>query len=306
MTLHIRDFRPADAEAAADAYQAGRGHLFMTPQGVLWTATNAEAGQHFRLLLAELDGRVAGSARVTVHTDSSVPGQGSANVSVLPAARGRGAGRALLAAAEQHLTAHGVTTVHSWVDDTPEALAFAGARGYRKGRQAHFARLDLTGELRPVPALPPGVELRTVASFAADPSPIYRLDVAGTEDEPGEVDAAGQEYESWLEEVWRHPEQDHELATVALVDGVPAAFSAVRTDGATRYWSAFTTTAAAFRGRGLAKLAKTDSLHRARAAGLTQAYTNNDDSNAPMLAVNAWLGYEICASEWQFTREPTG
>jgi GNAT superfamily N-acetyltransferase len=303
MTLQIRGFCPTDAEAAAAAYRAGRDHLFMTPEGVAFRVASGEAGGHFRLLLAELDGRVVGSARATVHLDASVPGQGSANVSVLPEARGRGAGAALLAAAEEYLAERQVTTVRGWADDTPADLAFAEARGYRRGRQAHFARLDLTAGLRPVPVLPPGVELRPVSAFAADPYPIYRLDLAGTEDEPGGVDSAGQAYESWLAEVWHDPEQQHELATVALVDGEPAAFSAVRTDGGTRYWSAFTTTAAAHRGRGLAKLAKTDSLHRARAAGLTDAFTNNDDANAPMLAINAWLGYETCASEWEFARE---
>ncbi|AUG80110.1 acetyltransferase [Kitasatospora sp. MMS16-BH015] len=303
MTLTVRDFRAADAEAAAETYEAGRRHLIKTPQGMLWLATRADPAQHRRVLLAELDGRVVGSARVTVHADSSVAGQGSAQVSVLPEARRSGAGRALLAEAERHLAAHGVTTVYSWVDDTEADQAFATAHGYRRGRPARFARLDLTAALRPVPAVAPGVELRTAASFAADPSPLYRLDVAGTEDEPGEIDAAGQAYEAWLEEIWHHPEQDHELTTVALVDGVPAAFSAVTTDGAGRYWSSFTTTGAAFRGRGLAKLAKTDSLHRARAAGCTEAYTSNDEGNAPMLAVNAWLGYQVCAREWKYSRE---
>ena len=47
-------------------------------------------------------------------------------------------------------------------------------------------------------------------------------------------------------------------------------------------------------------------LHRARAAGLTEAFTHNDGSNAPMLAVNDWLGYERCAAEWKYTRELTG
>jgi hypothetical protein len=58
-----------------------------------------------------------------------------------------------------------------------------------------------------------------------------------------------------------------------------------------------TGTARAFRGRGLAKLAKNHSLHRARAAGFTDAFTGNDAANGPMLAINEWFGYEICATE---------
>jgi len=58
-----------------------------------------------------------------------------------------------------------------------------------------------------------------------------------------------------------------------------------------------------FRGRGLAKLAKNDSLHRARAAGFTDAFTGNDAGNEPMLAINRWFGYEICATEVAHVRD---
>lgn len=64
-----------------------------------------------------------------------------------------------------------------------------------------------------------------------------------------------------------------------------------------------TGTAAAFRGRGLAKLAKNDSLHRARAAGCTEAFTGNDAGNEPMIAINKWFGYEICGTEVRYVRE---
>jgi len=89
------------------------------------------------------------------------------------------------------------------------------------------------------------------------------------------------------------------------VDGRPAAFSAAHTDGTGRYATAMTGTARAFRGRGLAKLAKNDSLHRARAAGCTEALTGNDAGNEPMLAINKWFGYEISATEVRHVRELT-
>ncbi len=302
MTPTIRDFDPADAEAAAAAYQAGRPHLLVTAQVVRWQVSRTPPERRYRLLVAESAGRVVGTARCAVHADSSMPGQGGANVSVLPDARGRGVGGALLSAAEEYLAAHGVTRIHSWADDEPAARAFATARGYQQGRIAHFARLDLTAGLPPLPALPPGVELRTAADYLDDPYAIYRLDIDGTQDEPGDLDAANQEYASWLAEVWGRPDLDRELTTVVVADGAPVAFSAVQTDGRARYWSAFTTTLSAYRGRGLARLAKTDSLHRALAAGLTEAYTSNDGTNAPMLAINDALGYRRCASEWKFIK----
>ncbi|MEV4557422.1 GNAT family N-acetyltransferase [Kitasatospora sp. NPDC049285] len=294
----IRPFRPSDAEGAADAYRAGRPHLVTTPGTTAW-----QAGlPHFHVLVAEVDGRVAGTARFGPVIESTTPGQAFLNVTVLPELRGAGLGTALLTAAERELAAQGCTDAHGWADGTPEALGFAAARGYRRGRRAQFSALDLTLPLRPVPPVPPGVELRTAADYLDDPYPVYLVDIDGTRAEPGDLDLDDQSYDSWLTEIWQRPDLDYALTTVALVDGEPAAFSAAQTDGRGAYWSSFTATRSAHRGRGLAKLAKTDSLHRARARGLTAAYTQNDGTNAPMLAINDWLGYRQCAEEWKHTR----
>ncbi|WP_431680925.1 GNAT family N-acetyltransferase [Kitasatospora sp. KL5] len=299
MTPTIRAFRPADAEAACAALRAGRPYLVTTPETVAWQVA---AQPHLRLLLAEADGEILATSRFGAYPDSEEPGHGFATVHVVPQHRGRGAGTALLHATEQALAAEGVRHAHCWVDDEPAAHAFAAARGYTRGRVAYFARRDLTAPLPPLPDAPAGTELRTAADFADDPYPLYLVDVEGTRDEPGDVDLADQGYESWLAEIWHRPDLDRELTTVVLADGRPVGFSAAQTDGEGRYWSSFTTTARAHRGRGLAKLAKADSLHRARAAGITEAFTHNDGSNAPMLAVNDWLGYERCAAEWKYSR----
>lgn len=295
----IRPFAPADATDAAAAYRAGRPHLVTTPEVVTWQS----ALPHYHLLVAERDGRVVGTARFGPVPESTTSHQGFLNISVLPEHRGAGAGTALLAAAERDLAALGVRDAHSWVDDTPEALGFATARGYRRsGRAGRFSGLDLTAPLPPLPPTPPGVELRTAADYLDDPYPIYLVDIDGTRAEPGDLVLDDQPYESWLAEIWQRPDQDHTLTSVVLADGEPVAFSAAQTDGHRTYWSAFTATRSTHRGRGLAKLAKVHALHRAKARGLTAAYTQNDADNTPMLAINAWLGYRECAAEWKHTR----
>ncbi|GAA2790911.1 GNAT family N-acetyltransferase [Kitasatospora paracochleata] len=299
MTVTIREFRAADAEGAAAARVAGHPHLVTTPEVTAW-----QAGlPGFDVLVAERDRLIVGTARFGMVTDSATPGQAFLSVSVLPAERRRGAGAALLRAAERELAGRGATHVGGWVDDEPSALALAAAHGYRAGRRAHFASRDLTADLPPVPPVPAGVELRTAADFLDDPYPVYLVDIDAARSEPGDLEMNDQGYEEWLAEIWQRPDLDHVLTTVVVSGGEPVAFSAVQTDGAARYWSSFTATRAAHRGRGLAKLAKTDSLHRARAAGLTTAYTNNDATNAPMLAINTWLGYRRCASEVKHSRE---
>ncbi|MEU9060676.1 GNAT family N-acetyltransferase [Streptomyces sp. NPDC048430] len=303
MTVMVRDFRPSDAEAWVQVRRAALPCMVTTPEQVLSDLAEAHPGRHYRLLVAEEDGEVIGTAQVGISHESPEPGQGFCNPYVHPDRTGRGAGSLLARAGEEHLKDVGAAAVYTWVLDEPDNRAFAGKRGYAARRPAHFLRLGLAeGALPPLPELPAGAELLTAADFEDDPRPMFEADAETTADEPSDVKVEFSDYEDWLATTWRRPGLDHALTTVVTVDGQIAAFSAAMTDGLTRYSSAMTGTLRAFRGRGLAKLAKSDSLHRARAAGYTDAYTGNDAGNGPMLAVNRWFGYEICATEVRHVR----
>ncbi|MGW0842976.1 GNAT family N-acetyltransferase [Streptomyces sp. NPDC002787] len=307
MTLIVRDLRAADtadAEAFVEVRRLALPFMVSTAESLLHDATHATADAHYQQLVAEADGEVIGTVQMGIADDSPVPGQGYLNVYVHPEHLRRGAGALLVRTAEQRLTAVGAKRLLSWVLDTPANRAFAERRGYTPSRSAHFLRLDLAhGALPPLQPPPEGVELRTAADFAEDPRPLFDLDAEASADEPGDLDAEFDDYRLWLAETFRHPLLDHGLSTVVVVDGTPVAFTAVRTDGRDRYFTGMTGTARAFRGRGLAKLAKNDSLHRARAAGYREAFTGNDSGNGPMLAVNKWFGYEVCATEVRYVRE---
>ena len=69
------------------------------------------------------------------------------------------------------------------------------------------------------PVLPDGVELRPLAAFEDDPSPIYRVDSIAFLDEPGEATHDALTYESWLDHYWRHPTLDRDASMVVLVGG---------------------------------------------------------------------------------------
>ncbi|MFJ6835009.1 GNAT family N-acetyltransferase [Streptomyces sp. NPDC091209] len=307
MTVIVRELRlgdPADAAAFARIRHQALPFMLFTPESIAYDLEWAHPDAHYRPLLAEEDGEPIGTAQAGLVYDSPEPGQADVNIYVHPERTGRGAGSLLARTAEERLAALGATRLHAWVKDTPEDRAFAEKRGYRAARSAHFLRLDLAnGTLPPLQPPPPGVELRTGADFADDPRPLFTLDAKTLLDEPSDVDREFTDYEAWLTETWRHPLLSHELTSVALVDGRPAAFSAARTDGGARYATVMTGTDRAFRGRGLAKLAKNHSLHRARAAGFTEAFTGNDAGNGPMLAINTWFGYEICATEVKYVRD---
>ncbi|MEV1289586.1 GNAT family N-acetyltransferase [Micromonospora sp. NPDC049679] len=306
MTLIVREFQPGDAGAAADILRAAMPYFVMTPETVAWQVASGPAAQHYRLLIAEADGELLGISRTGIMFDTSVPGQAFANISVHPARRGRGAGTALLAAAEEYVTGLGASAIYAWTADDEQSLAFAARHGYRRGRSAHFQRLDLVQGLPPVPPLPEGVELRTAADFIGDPAPIYAADAESALDEPSDVAVDAITYEDWLTYFWHRPDLDRDLTSVAVVDGVVASVTLAQTDGGSRYWTGMTGTRRAYRGRGLAKLVKTHSLHRARAVGYTEAFTNNDAGNVAMLAVNRWLGYRPSATEWRYIRELPG
>ena len=307
MTVIARDLNPdvrADLDGFVQVRRLALPYMLFTPESVAFDIAHAHPEARLRRLVAEEDGEIIGTAQVGIAYESPEPGQGFVNVYVHPGRTRRGAGALLVRAAEEHLAAEGAVRLYAWVLDAPDNRAFAERFGYTASRSAHFLRLDLAhGTLPPLQDLPTGVEIRPGSDFADDPRPLFELDAEATLDEPSDIDTEFTDYEAWLDETWRNPLFSPELTSVALVDGRPAAFSAARTDCGTRYGTVMTGTARAHRGRGLAKLAKNDSLHRARAAGFTEAFTGNDAGNGPMLAINKWFGYETCATEVRYVRE---
>ena len=103
-------------------------------------------------------------------------------------------------------------------------------------------------------------------------------------------------YESWRRLIWDWPDCDHDLSVAATSDGTVIGTSFLYSDRETgRAMNAGTGVIRAFRGRGLGLLMKQHSLTLAAAAGITKVITQNDETNAPMLAINAKLGYEPLA-----------
>ncbi|MDG4835387.1 GNAT family N-acetyltransferase [Micromonospora sp. WMMD967] len=250
-------------------------------------------GRDWIPFVAEVDARIVGW--VTAQRNSSTSTEGFGDISLLhvhPEHRRRGIGTALLTAATGHLAPLGVRRLRTFAQ--PEALPFARRHGYEPSRELRFSALDLN----PAPALPDppaGVRLLPIAEL--DPHRLYAADVAAALDEPGDVPVDSVSFEYWLYDTWDNLGLDKQASTAVEVDGEVAAFSLVKRDG-DRMWSDFTGSLPAYRGRGLARLAKTVALHRAAANGVRVAYTSNDGENAPMLAINTRLGYRPVAAEW--------
>ncbi|NLU69040.1 GNAT family N-acetyltransferase [Streptomyces sp. HNM0574] len=306
--IRVRPFRPGDAEGVAAVRRAAVPQLVCTARTVAWQAAHAPPARRARWLVAECArGRITGYAEAALAPEGRETGQGLLNVAVHPEAAGLGTGGALAAAGERHLREAGARDVHTRVSDDGYSPAFAERRGYRPGHPTRFLALDLTrAALPPVPpasALAGGIVLGTAAGLGRDLRPLYEADVECAADEPGAPTAGFPPYAEWLGPHRDRPDLDHGLSTVALAGREVVAYTLARTDGRERYWSAMTGCRRAYRGLGLARLVKLDSLHRARAAGYARAVTCNDGTNAPMLAVNRALGYAPAGAQWRYVKE---
>ncbi|MFG1653734.1 GNAT family N-acetyltransferase [Micromonospora sp. NPDC049275] len=291
--MRIRVARPDDAPGVVALRAIVYPYLVRGVESTRKMIAEPIPGRGWAAFVAEVDAQVVGW--VTAQRNASTSTANFGDITLLhvhPEYRQRGIGSALLSTATDHLAPMGIHRLRGFAQ--PEALPFARRRGYEPSRELRFSALDLD----PAPALPdppPGVRLRPLADL--DPHLLYEADVASAVDEPGDVPVDAMSYESWLYDVWENLGLDKTASTAAEVDGEVAAYSVVKRDG-DRMWSDYTCSVPAYRGRGLARLAKTAALHRAAANGVRVAYTSNDEANAPMLAINARLGYRPVAAEW--------
>ena len=209
------------------------------------------------------------------------------NVSVRASHRRRGLGRELYERVLAHVDALESTSLHVSFPENDAGVAFATARGFHEERAEAESALDpRTVTERPAP----GLDLRAVAEV--DPRLVYEVDTAATRDMPSTEPIDVIPYDEWVGHVLEYPFFTAEGSFVAMVDGVAAAVSLLIADEASgRGANMFTGTQRAYRGRGLGLAVKLASIDWARSHGITQIATRNDETNAPMLAINRRLGY---------------
>ncbi|TCC32297.1 GNAT family N-acetyltransferase [Kribbella sindirgiensis] len=288
----IRQATADDAEAVAAVRALVAPYKIMSPAATRHMLTVQSPGERFLPLVAERDGEVVAWASAGLNVWTSEPGQAHLSIYVHPEHRKQGIGSELADRLHQHLTEVGAIRVRTFVQ--PDGLEFARNLGYDGTRQMHFSGIDLTSSLPEPPETPEGIEL--VALDTVDPHTAYTADAIASLDEPSDSPLDAVDYDQWLEEIWNGPAMDKALSVAAMAGDEVVAFTVVETD-TDRMWSGMTGTIPGYRGKGLAKLVKSVALRRAAAAGITAAYTSNDDENGPMLAVNNWLGYRRVQTE---------
>lgn len=216
-------------------------------------------------------------------------------------ARGRGIGSALVEANERFARQHGGVELINLVRDNDHAsLGFARNRGFAVERHIFESTLDLTafdaspfhGAVEATKAS--GIGFMTMAAALDDASKrkLWDLHDISAMDVPGIA---------WLE---RPPYEDFhhmmfESSTVVpehifvATDGphyVGMTVLEQRTGGV--FYTGYTGVDRNYRGRGIALALKVLAAEVAQQAGAPYMRTNNESTNAPMLAVNRKLGYQ--------------
>lgn len=272
----IRELETADLPA-----------LTLLVRGLLPTQVVSERGldhmrKSTRWWVADGNGGIVGAGRAGRF--------GRCWVGVASEARGQGIGSALAAHVENAVRANGHVEAVAWTDDE-DGARFAEHNGFRETRRKPVSVLRLDEAHLPPLDLPPGVRLLPLVDLADRLRELHELAMAAHRDDPADPLDAEQSFEDWLRDDLGVPDLEYQGSVVAVVDDRLAALAFVASDGVARAENEFTGTHPEFRGRGLATLAKLSTLHWARAQGIREIWTGNDAENAPMLAINAKLGY---------------
>jgi mycothiol synthase len=156
--------REAESDADLEDWIRVRRAVLPNESGGTVASLRAQAGPERRLLLAEFDGELAGSG---LADRSDVSDRFFVTARVLPGARRRGVGTALLRSLAAHAERFDVQQVSTHLEE-PEARGFAERFGFREiDRQVEQVKT-----LGDEPAPPPldGLEVMTIAERAATPT----------------------------------------------------------------------------------------------------------------------------------------
>ena len=278
--------RPAETDADLDAYVAVANAA--VPEDIPWDVRQQrerrERDPRRLYLLAEVDGE---PVAVGYAGPSDNAERGFVAPRVLPAARRRGLGRALLSRLADHLEQLGFDVAGSHVDGNDEgSLAFARRFGFEEvDRQVEQVR-TLGDE--PRAESPPGVTFVSIADRPELLRQAHPLGVQGWAD-MATAEAVTISLEDWLADEASFPEGSF----VALADGDIVGYSGLCRlgDDPTLAEDGLTVVRRDWRRRGLATALKRAELHWAAANGIREIVTWTQRGNDGMRVANERLGY---------------
>jgi mycothiol synthase len=276
------EVRAAESDADLDAFIRIRRTLLPNESGgtvaLLRADLAANPDRHF--YVAELDGEVVGSGLISL---SDLRDRFSVKVRVLPQARRRGVGTALLLQVITHAIGDKVGT-HL---EEEESRPFAERFGFRE-TDRQVEQVKHLGDEPDPPSLPDGIEVVTVAERPSLLREAYPLACEGYSDmaleRPAQISL-----ETWLREEATLPDGSF----VALAGGEIVGWSGlVQHDNDGVAEDGLTVTRRDWRHRGLATTLKRMELAWAAEHGFREVVTWTQQGNEGMRSINELLGYE--------------
>ena len=205
--------------------------------------------------------------------------------------------------AEDSAAAAGAQTLNaSCGEDEPEMLKVLASLGYERGRTDKEWSLDLAAAGERIKAeaeaardrmRSEGIELMTLAKWD-DPDryqKLHELHEHMRQDIPHTQPVLPQTLEDFLHRA-ESPGTPADRWWLALDGARPVAMSYLTYPPVRGFvWTDFTGTHRQYRGRGIARAVKLQTLAQAYDLGVPEVRTDNDSENAPMLHINETLGY---------------
>jgi mycothiol synthase len=253
--------------------------------------------------VAEVEGQVVGVGDYTQFEGMYHPQKFGVWVTVKPAFRSQGIGKALyrqvLSALKPH---HPISILSSTREDQPQALAWLQKLGFAEKMRYWESRLNVqsfdfspwAGRIEAVEAA--GFELNSLKELEADKAhrqKLYdlwleaRLDVPRPE-EMSEV--SFEDYCKWVFESRYYLPEGHFVAIDKSTGQYVALSTLWKTDG-DYLQTGLTGTRRAYRRKGLALALKLKAIRFAQAYGTKEIRTGNETGNRAMLAINEALGF---------------
>lgn len=224
------------------------------------------------------------------------PGVARMELGVVPAARGRGVGSALLADIGSWAAALGYRELLSEVQETDTAsVAWTARRGFIEVARHPRLVLDLAGVETPDVAPPEGIEIVTWAERPELARGIYAVACEAYADVPDGEDEVMPSFEDWLSMDMQGAGDRPEGTFVALagdevVGYAKFHFSSSRPDAASHD---MTGVLRAWRRHGIAGALKRAEIAWAKENGYAQLVTGNEERNEPIRKLNAQYGYKL-------------
>src|SRR5512133_752893 len=226
---------------------------------------------------------------------SSIQSSLYAMVRVLPEHRRRGVGSRILEALSDHSRSLGRDSLWGRIrEDDDESRRFAGNRGFREAGREYEVVLD-TASAHVSAESPEGIELVSLADRPELAEAVHEVDCEVSADVPRPEgdDFEPNTFTRWHEQYLEGPGAVPEAMIAALAGDEVVGYTGLRRRGAVSPIAENMLTAVRrpWRRRGIATALKREQIARARAVGIEQIFTTNDETNTGMRGVNARLGY---------------